>query len=165
VEHLTKPVDREALRRLACLYAAPGGGGHALVVDDDEAIRSLFRRALVEDGWTVAEASNGAEALDRVKGHCPNIVLLDLMMPVMDGFEFLLEFRSQAKCAATPVIVVTAKDLTKEDRKRLSGGVERIVEKGALTASDLLEHVRGLVGRPDDLASDAGDKINSPEES
>jgi PAS domain S-box-containing protein len=165
VEHLTKPVDREALRRLAKQYAAPGGGGHALVVDDDEAIRSLFRRALVEDGWTVAEATNGAEALDRVKGHCPNIVLLDLMMPVMDGFEFLLEFRSQTECAATPVIVVTAKDLTKEDRKRLSGGVERIVEKGALTATDLLEHVRGLVGRPDDLASGAGDKIDSPEES
>jgi hypothetical protein len=61
--------------------------------------------------------------------------------------------------------VVTAKDLTKEDRNRLSGGVERIVEKGALTASDLLEHVRGLVGRPDDLASGVGDKLDSPEES
>ena len=62
VEHLTKPVDRDTLRRLAAQYAAPDGGGHALVVDDDESIRSLFRLALDDAGWTVAEAGNGAEA-------------------------------------------------------------------------------------------------------
>ena len=155
VEHLTKPVDRDTLRRLAAQYAAPDGGGHALVVDDDESIRTLFKRALDEDGWSVAEAANGAEALEEVRAHHPDIVLLDLMMPVMDGFDFLVEFRAKADCASTPVIVVTAKDLTDDDRSRLSGGVERIVEKGALTASDLLEHVHSLVGEPD-LASDDG---------
>jgi CheY-like chemotaxis protein len=137
------------LRRLAAQYAAPDGGGHALVVDDDESIRALFRRALDEDGWSVAEAANGAEALERVSACRPNIVLLDLMMPVMDGFEFLLEFRKAIENAKIPVIVVTAKDLTDDDRSRLSGGVERIVEKGALTATDLLEHVHSLVGEPD----------------
>jgi len=154
VDHLTKPVDRDTLRRLVSQYATSGGGGHALVVDDDEGIRSLFRRALVDDGWAVVEAANGAEALEFVGSQCPDIVLLDLMMPVMDGFEFLMEFRTRPECVAIPVIVVTAKDLTEEDRNRLAGGVERIVEKGALTASDILGHVRGLVGRPDDLASD-----------
>ena len=156
VEHLTKPVDRDTLRRLAAQYAAPDGGGHALVVDDDESIRLLFRRALNDDGWTVAEAANGAEALARVGEHRPNIVLLDLMMPVMDGFDFLVEFRARTDCATTPVIVVTAKDLNDEDRSRLSGGVERIIEKGALTAVDLLEHVRSLVGHPGALASKGG---------
>jgi CheY-like chemotaxis protein len=131
----------------------PDGGGHALVVDDDESIRSLFRRALAEDGWSVTEAANGAEALEMVRECVPNIVLLDLMMPVMDGFDFLVEFRARIDCASTPVIVVTAKDLTEEDRSRLSGGVERIVEKGTLTASDLLEHVHSLVGNPVSLAS------------
>ena len=156
VEHLTKPVDRDTLRRLAAQYAAPDGGGHALVVDDDESIRALFRRALDDDGWTVAEAANGAEALERVRECRPNIVLLDLMMPVMDGFDFLVEFRARLDCVTTPVIVVTAKDLTDDDRSRLSGGVERIVEKGALTAFDLLEHVHSLVGNPGGLASNDG---------
>ena len=148
VEHLTKPVDRETLRRLANQYAPPNGGGHALVVDDDESIRSLFHRVLDEGGWSVAEAINGSEALDRVGDRSPDIVLLDLMMPVMDGFEFLLEFRSRPECVSIPVIVVTAKDLSEDDRNRLAGGVERIVEKGALTAVELVEHVRSLVGRP-----------------
>jgi PAS domain S-box-containing protein len=146
VEHLTKPVDRETLRRLANQFAPPSGGGHALVVDDDEGIRSLFHRVLDEAGWSVAEAANGSEALERVDDRCPDIVLLDLMMPVMDGFEFLLEFRSRPEYVSIPVFVVTAKDLTEEDRSRLSGGVERIVEKGALTATDLVEQVRSLVG-------------------
>jgi len=142
VEHLTKPVDRETLVRLVRQYAASDGGGHALVVDDDEAIRSLFRRSLEEDGWTVEEAENGAMALERSSERRPNLVLLDLMMPVMDGFEFLLEFRGREDCRSVPIIVVTAKDLTGEDRQRLVGGVEKIVEKGALTRSQLLEQVR-----------------------
>jgi CheY-like chemotaxis protein len=78
------------------------------------------------------------------------------MMPVMDGFDFLVEFRARMDCVTTPVIVVTAKDLTDDDRSRLSGGVARIIEKGALTASDLLEHVHSLVGNPGGLAINDG---------
>jgi CheY-like chemotaxis protein len=145
VEHLTKPVDRDSLRRLVSQYAAPTGGGHALVVDDDGTIRSLFRRTLEADGWTVAEAANGADALDRVAEQQPRVILLDLMMPVMDGFDFLLRYRSLKGCASTPIIVITAKDLSDEDRQRLNGGVERIIEKGGLTKEQLLAHVRGLM--------------------
>jgi len=145
VEHLTKPVDREMLVRLVRQYAGSDGGGHALVVDDDDSVRSLFRRSLEEGGWTVDEAENGAQALELSSDRRPDLVLLDLMMPVMDGFDFLLEFRNQKDRRSVPIIVVTAKDLTEEDRKRLVGGVERIVEKGALTRSQLLEHVRELV--------------------
>jgi len=145
VEHLTKPVDREMLVRLVRQYAGSDGGGHALVVDDDEAVRSLFRRSLEDDGWTVDEAENGAVALKRSSERRPDLVLLDLMMPVMDGFDFLLEFRCREDCRPVPIIVVTAKDLTNEDRQRLVGGVEKIVEKGALTRSQLLEQVRELV--------------------
>ena len=142
VEHLTKPVDRETLVGLVRQYAGSGGGGYALVVDDDEAVRSLFRRSLEEDGWTVDEAENGAIALERSTKRRPNIILLDLMMPVMNGFDFLLEFRLREDCRSVPIIVVTAKDLTEEDRQRLVGGVEKIVEKSALTRSQLLEQVR-----------------------
>jgi PAS domain S-box-containing protein len=147
VEYLTKPVDRDKLREFVKRFADQAEDRHALVVDDDANIRSLFRRALEDDGWTVAEAENGSLALDRVEERHPDLVLLDLMMPVMDGFEFVLHFRNLEGCAATPIIVVTAKDLSEEERQRLVGGVERIVEKGALSKGQLLEQVRDLVAR------------------
>jgi signal transduction histidine kinase/CheY-like chemotaxis protein len=147
VECLTKPVDRDKLRQLASQYAGPTGGGHALVVDDDAGIRSLFRRALEDDSWTVAEAENGAVALERVEEQQPDLVLLDLMMPVMDGFEFVMHYRKLEGCLATPIIVVTAKDLSQKERQALNGGVERIVEKGALTKQQLLAQVRELVSQ------------------
>ena len=145
VEYSTKPVDRDQLRKLVRQYAGGAGDSHALVVDDDANIRSLFRRALEADDWTVAEAENGSLALERVAERRPDLVLLDLMMPVMDGFDFVLHFRNIEGCTKVPIIVVTAKDLDDEDRQRLIGGVERIVEKGALTRDQLLEQVRGLV--------------------
>jgi signal transduction histidine kinase/CheY-like chemotaxis protein len=145
VEHLTKPVDRERLVRLVKRYAGPDGCGHALVVDDDENIRSVFSRSLVEDGWSVDEAANGAEALERAAARRPDVVLLDLIMPEMDGFDFLLEFHYREDWLSIPIIVITAMDLTEADRQRLVGGVERIVEKGALTRPELLSQVRELV--------------------
>jgi PAS domain S-box-containing protein len=156
VECLTKPVDREQLRKLANQYARPAGGGHALVVDDDEGIRSLFCRALEEDGWSVDEAENGAIALEQVAKRQPDLVLLDLMMPVMDGFEFVMHYRKLEGCAQTPVIVVTAKDLDQRERQSLLGGVERIVEKGALTRQQLLVQVRGLITQSGTPADDTG---------
>jgi len=147
VEYLTKPVDRDKLRQLASQYAGPAGGGHALVVDDDEGIRSLFRRALTDDGWTVDEAENGAVALDQAAKNRPDLVLLDLMMPVMDGFEFVMHYRKLEGFGKTPIIVVTAKDLDQSEREKLLGGVERIVEKGALTRQQLLTTIRGLVSQ------------------
>ncbi len=161
VDHLVKPVDRDQLRRLARQFAQPGGDGHALVVDDDEAIRSLFRRALEGDGWTVDEAEHGVAALDRVSHRRPDLILLDLMMPIMDGFEFMLELRKNEGWASIPVIVVTAKDLTEEEGRRLNGGVERIVQKGALTRHELLVEVRSLVSR---VCGDEGDPVGDPEE-
>jgi PAS domain S-box-containing protein len=145
VECLTKPVDRDKLRQLASQYTTPSGGGRALVVDDDEGIRSLFQRALADDGWTVDEAENGAIALELARMNRPDLVLLDLMMPVMDGFEFVMHYRKLEGCRVTPIIVVTAKDLDQSERENLLGGVERIVEKGALTRQQLLKQVRELV--------------------
>ena len=88
-------------------------------------------RTLEKSGWTVSEAGNGREALERLVQQKPRLILLDLMMPVMDGFDFLLEMRGKPEWQDIPVIVLTAKDLTEEDRRILSGRVEQIVEKGA----------------------------------
>jgi signal transduction histidine kinase/CheY-like chemotaxis protein len=154
IEHLTKPVEREKLRQLVKKYAGPAGAGHALVIDDDESVRSLFCRSLKEAGWTVAEAENGSIALERVSESKPDLILLDLMMPVMDGFEFVLHFRELEDCSSIPIIVITAKDLSDGDRKRLAGGVERIIQKGALTRQQLLDQVRSLVAQHQNLVEE-----------
>ncbi|HRJ72271.1 MAG TPA: response regulator, partial [Terrimicrobiaceae bacterium] len=87
-------------------------------------------------------------ALAAVAGHVPAMILLDLMMPEMDGFEFLREFRKNAAWRDVPVIVLTAKDLTAEDRGALRGKVEKILQKGTVSRSDLLQEIRALVRRP-----------------
>ena len=142
VEHVSKPVDWARLRQLVQQHANIDGHKHALIVEDDEATRSLLRRVLTDDGWEVAEADNGAVALERIGLRCPDLILLDLMMPVMDGFEFLAEFRKQRQRSSVPIIVITAKDLTAQDRSRLNGDVVRILQKGAQTNEELLQEVR-----------------------
>jgi len=141
--YLTKPVDRAQLHNALTHYCTPGEPCSALLVEDDTATREIMVRTLKEADWHVSEAGNGREALDQLAREIPQVILLDLMMPVMDGFEFLLEMRANADWQDIPVIVLTAKDLTDEDRRMLSGRVEQIVEKGASTHDQLL----GLVHR------------------
>jgi CheY-like chemotaxis protein len=144
-EYLTKPIDRSRLTAILAKYGRDGHQGSVLVVEDDGATRSMLKRSLEGSGWHVTEASNGRVALERVAEGCPDLVLLDLMMPEMDGFEFLEEFRGSAGCQAVPVVVLTAMELTEQDRRRLNGGVERIVEKGTYGREQLLAEVRQLV--------------------
>lgn len=100
---------------------------------------------LHQEGWTVSEAKNGRVALERIAEHRPVLILLDLMMPEMDGFEFVTELRQHEEWQTIPIVIVTAKDLTPEDRLRLNGSVERILQKGAYRREELLQEVRDLV--------------------
>ena len=145
--YLTKPVDRAHLAQLLDRFKIPVATPRALVVEDDLSSREMMRRLLIGEGWEVSMSANGREALDRLSTEHPNLVLLDLMMPEMDGFEFLVEFRKNPKFAATPVIVVTGADLTLADRRRLNGGVEHILQKAASGQEDFLRQIRELVGR------------------
>ena len=130
-DYLTKPVDREQLHNVLARYYNPDETCSVLLVEDDAATREMMARTLEKSAWSVSEAGNGREALDQLAQRKPQLILLDLMMPVMDGFDFLLEMRANAEWQDIPVIVLTAKDLTDEDRRVLSGRVEQIVEKGA----------------------------------
>jgi CheY-like chemotaxis protein len=141
-DYLTKPVDRERLTAVLRKYRRDLP---VLVVDDDLPLRQLMRRILEREGFTVTEADNGRAALERAREATPGLVVLDLMMPEMDGFEFVAEFRRHEGWRAIPIIVVTARDLSDEDRERLNGGVERILQKGAYTREALLHEVRDLV--------------------
>ncbi len=156
-EYLTKPVDRARLSQVLDRYRCANPPCPVLVVDDDEEVREMFRRALEKQGWQVAEAENGRDALDRMRQRVPELIILDLMMPVMDGFDFLLELRKVADWQRIPVVVVTAKDLSGEDRRRLTGKVEKVVQKGAYDREKLLEQIRELVttcGPPDSPEGD-----------
>jgi CheY-like chemotaxis protein len=150
VESLTKPVDRKALLELAREHANPAGTGHALIVEDDELVGPLLQQMLTEAGWEAVLAINGAIGLERVAEQRPDLILLDLMMPVMDGFEFAFELRKDEVNRIIPIIVITSKDLTEEDRGRLSGGVEQIIEKGAFSEEELLDQIRDMVAGQSD---------------
>jgi DNA-binding response OmpR family regulator len=114
------------------------------VVEDDSDTRQNLQVILEKDGWQVRTAENGRAALDLATTALPSLVLLDLMMPEMDGFVFLEEFRRLAGAAEVPAIVLTAKDLTPADRVRLNGYVSKIVQKGT-SRDTLLREVRWLV--------------------
>jgi signal transduction histidine kinase/DNA-binding response OmpR family regulator len=116
-----------------------------LVVDDDPDVRELFRRTLARDNMTVIEAANGQEAIQVLRTQKPSVILLDLMMPVMDGFEFIAEFNCHPEWMDIPVIVVTAKHITREDRERLAVSTRTILEKSGFTQEDLLGKVLNLV--------------------
>src|SRR5262249_6069339 len=96
-------------------------------------------------GYVVIEAENGRVALDRARAAEPGLVVLDLMMPDMDGFEFVAEFRRHAPWRAIPIVVVTGKDISDDDRARLNGGVERIRQKGPEARESLRREVHDLV--------------------
>ncbi len=144
-DYLTKPVDREQLYQALACYQRTGQDSSVLLVEDDEDTRDVMARTLDKANWTVTEAGNGREALEQLGKFQPDLILLDLMMPVMDGFDFLHEMRTHTEWQDIPVIVLTAKDLTDEDRRILNGRVEQIVEKGATSTEQLVARIRQLL--------------------
>jgi CheY-like chemotaxis protein len=114
-------------------------------VDDLPENRELLRHALEGDGWMVEEAVNGLEALDHLEKRRPDVILLDLMMPEMDGITFVERLRASERNRSIPVLVVTAKEITPVDRQRLSGGVQAIMQSGSMDVSELVSQTRALL--------------------
>ncbi len=144
-EYLTKPIDWERLANVLQKYECLRPPCPILIVEDDEAMRSMLGRRLEKEKWTVIEAANGRTALEQMRKLRPELILLDLMMPEMDGFQFLDEVRKDEGWRSIPVIVVTAKELTPEDRQKLNGSVEKILQKGSYSRNDLIDEVRNLI--------------------
>jgi len=141
-EYLTKPIDWQRLGAILRRYLVGRADG-VLVIDDDPNNREVVRRHLERDGWAVREAADGERGLASFAEHRPGLVLLDLMMPVLDGFGFLDELNTRYPNHRVPVVVLTAKELTSGDFDRLNGRVARILEKGDLKHLDtLLELIR-----------------------
>ncbi len=144
-EYLTKPVERERLAQVLRRYPCAKPPCTVLLVEDDLSTRQMMRAMLEKEGWLVSEAEHGQAALVRMEAGLPSLILLDLMMPEMDGFEFVEKLRQRTEWQRVPVVVLTAKDVTPEDRLRLNGSVQRILHKGAQDRTELMAEVRRLV--------------------
>lgn len=141
-DYFTKPIDWQRLSTVLRKYRKPAASQTVLIVEDDERTREMLRRTLEKESWAVTEAVNGRVGLERLATAVPDLILLDLMMPEVDGFTFMQELRKQPGCAQVPVIVITAKDLTDEDRRRLHGEVARILSKDSTGHEQLVAEVR-----------------------
>ncbi|WP_394827492.1 response regulator [Pendulispora albinea] len=141
-EYLVKPVESDHLVSVVRRVIAPGGG-EVLIVDDDAATRELVTRVLQGHGFPTADARDGSEALVRMKVSPPSLLILDLVMPKVDGFEVIRRMRAEGP--NVPVVVLTGKDLSKVEEQELSEAFTRIVRKGGLAMADLVAEARRLV--------------------
>ncbi len=143
-DYLTKPIEPDRLAAVLRRYRGGPGRRRVLLADDDTDLRQRLRGLLEEEGWAVGEAADGRAALAELADRPPDLILLDLLMPGMDGFEFLDELRRRG-AGSVPVVVLTAKDLTAADHDRLRGSIGRVLQKGAVTHDQLLAEVSALL--------------------
>jgi signal transduction histidine kinase/CheY-like chemotaxis protein len=158
-DYLLKPIERQHLLRIVRKYqqsdeqtsqhgeAPATEAGYVLVVEDDEATRNLLRRSLEKEGWRVVEAHNGRVAMEHMAEHPPDLMVLDLMMPEMDGFQVITQVRSAAEWRSIPIIVVTAMELSTAERQFLDHSVSRVLRKASFDREQLLQEVQHLVLR------------------
>jgi CheY-like chemotaxis protein len=144
-DYMVKPISRVQLFDTLRKYRHGRATGRVLVVEDEKPTRDLMVRFIRKEGWDVVEAGNGREALDQIAERKPDLIFLDLMMPVMDGFEFIREMRAKREYHFIPVVVVTAKDLTPEERQWLNGDVYRVFRKGSFSRDELLQQIREII--------------------
>jgi signal transduction histidine kinase/CheY-like chemotaxis protein len=143
--YLTKPIDRERLHRMVSRFRAPARPTRILLVDDDKDQRERLRGWLEGEQWAVQETANGREALTRLQAEKPDVILLDLMMPEMDGFAVVAALQKEPRWRDIPVIVITARDLDAKDRERLNSGVQSVLVKETFRPAELVERIRRLV--------------------
>ena len=156
-DYMTKPVDRSSLSNVLRKFMCDHPPCPVLLVEDDEPTRSMMKQMLEKQDWNVAEAANGIEALQRMEENRPCLILLDLMMPEMDGFEFAERVHRNENWRAIPIVVLTARDLSASERAQLNQHVHQVVQKSGQSSAELMEQVRALVAACSDAAARACD--------
>ena len=166
-DYINKPIDRDRLVALLNKHHGERLPGPVLIVEDDAPSREALRRLMQKEGCSVYEAENGRVGLERLAQTRPALILLDLMMPEMDGFEFVRQLRQEDAWRSIPVVVVTAREITQEERMRLNGGVTKVLQKSSSNFAKLLPEVGELVraslngkgGRPIKATKDTKDPL------
>jgi len=144
-EYLSKPVDRDKLISVLERFLGKPENCSVLLVEDDAITRNVFRRFLEKENVTLIEAENGKIAMDMLAKSKPDLILLDLLMPEMDGFEFIDEYRKKPDWQDIPIVVVTAKVLTKDDRERLEGWIEGLYSKLDNEMEQILANIQAML--------------------
>lgn len=139
VDYIFKPVNIDLL--VSKVTQLVPDGQSILVIDDDTEARELINKGVSKLGWKIIEAANGREALEQIAQSEPSIIILDLLMPEMDGFTFLKEIQKNQRWRNIPIIVVTAKDLSSEERNTLMVYTKKVFQKGLQTSKDLIESI------------------------
>ena len=151
VDALPKPLDRDKLLRLLASYRRKSGSGLVLVIDDDREAGHQLQQTLEADGWSVAMAANAGEARQCLARQVPNLIVLDLMLPDMDGYAFISELQRHPGWDGIPILVVTgvaceAKTSTPNGARLVGGCIKGVLRKGEFTSNDLQDAVRSAVG-------------------
>ncbi len=146
VEYMTKPIDSERLVELVDHHRhdrilKDNSEGYILIVEDDTSLRELMHRNLDQAGWEVIEALDGRAALDQIAKRRPSLILLDLMLPELNGVQVIDELRTMPEGQSIPIIVLTAKDLTPTEHQLLNGSVDQILQKGTYSSEELLRNI------------------------
>jgi signal transduction histidine kinase/DNA-binding response OmpR family regulator len=144
-DYLVKPVDKQRLVNVLDKHIGRSEQGYILVVEDDESSREMLCRMLVKEGWNIQSAANGLKAIECIKAEQPLVILLDLMMPEMDGFEVIKTIRQNPNWYDIPIIVVTAMDLTTVEHGLLTEQVTNVFQKGKYNKQQLITEVQSLI--------------------
>jgi PAS domain S-box-containing protein len=144
-DYLNKPISRDQLAAVLQKHHIGKKISDILVVEDDNATREVLIRMLSNMNYHIEQANNGITALHLMQTCRPDLVILDLMMPEMDGFEFVRQMRKQPEWLDIPVLVLTAKDITLADRLSLAGNVKKIFQKGSYQRNQFLAEIRSLL--------------------
>ena len=159
-EYLLKPIDGKKLDTILDKFKPTANSDLIMVVEDDPGIREMLCRQLKAENWKVIEAENGKEALIKLQKYTPGLILSDLMMPEMDGFELVHRLKQTKKLSSIPVVILTAKTITDRDRQKLHGGVSKIFEKGSYQRSVLFNEVNSLLN--DAIARKHSETMSTP---
>jgi len=144
-DYLTKPIERDRLLRVLKKHHCASPPCPILLVEDDDTTRAMMRQLLEKDGWFVLEAENGRVALEILEHQQPELILLDLMMPEIDGFGVVAALQERPEWRSLPIIILTAKDMTPTEHQQLQGSVKQIFQKGAFSREELLTEIQRLV--------------------
>lgn len=156
-DYLTKPVERNTLIKVLKRFIPKDkkdGKYNILILEDDLPTQELFQRTAERQGWKAEVADNGNIGLEKLAGNIPDLILLDLMMPKMDGLTFLSEIRKKEEWKNIPVIAVTAKELTEADKEFLSKQAQQVLHKGEHDPNDLIKEIRKVLTTHQNEASD-----------
>ncbi len=149
-DYLMKPVNRHEMISILEKYRQSDvvRTSRVLVVEDDVDVRAMLTKILSDENWRVVEAGDGVEALEKISEEMPDLILLDLMMPDLDGFEFLAELRQYSERKQIPVIVLTAKELNPHELEKLRGSVESIMVKRSFNHGEFISAIREQLNKP-----------------